>query len=48
MTPTIREIVTRTGTVWVRVDGGNVAAMDWTDGTSQADIDAAVTAVAGR
>lgn len=48
MTPIIREIVTRTGTVWVRIDGGNVAAMDWTEGTSQTDIDAAVAAVAGR
>ena len=42
----IHEIETTTGRVWVRVDehakGRNFAAMDWTDGTSQADIDAAV------
>lgn len=37
---------TATGIVWVRIDGGSVRAMDWTDGTSQTDIDAAVASVA--
>lgn len=49
---TFHEIMTATGTVWVRVDqhasGRNVAAMDWTDGTTQRDIDAAVATAASR